>query len=129
MDHQVHQHILYIHIYSSIIPVISRNILTDPSSSQPTADEADTPAVQSDPSSPPSELSQSGPPDGAAILQEPVEKNPDDTGFDGPAQEGGQSGNSSAPAAGQTEPLAPGLRTATGKGSPDPAKPAHADEM
>ncbi|XP_044063217.1 cyclic AMP-responsive element-binding protein 3-like protein 4 isoform X2 [Siniperca chuatsi] len=107
--------------------VISRNILTDPSSSQPTADDADSPAVQSDSPAPPSELSQSGPPEGAAILQEPIE-NPENTGFDGTAEEGSQSGNSSALVAGQTEPL--GLRSPAGKGgSHDPAKPAHADEM
>lgn len=115
--------------FSSIIPVISRNILTDPSSSQPTADDADTPAVQSDPSSAPSELlNRSGPPDGAAIPQEPME-NPENTGFDGTAEEGSQPGNGSAPVAGQTEPLALGMRSPTGKGSRDPAKPAHADEM
>ncbi|XP_035519957.1 cyclic AMP-responsive element-binding protein 3-like protein 4 [Morone saxatilis] len=109
--------------------VISRNILTDPSSSsQPAADGADGPAVQSDSASPPSELSQSGPPDGAAVLQEPIE-NPENTGFDGAAQEGSRSGNSSALVAGQTEPLALRLSSAAGKGSRDPAKPAHADEM
>ncbi|KAF1388503.1 hypothetical protein PFLUV_G00090940 [Perca fluviatilis] len=100
--------------------VISRNILTDPSSSssssssssQPTADNADAPAV------PPAELGQSEPPDGTA-------------GFDGTAQEGSQSGNGSALVAGETEtePLALGLRAAAGKGSRNPAKPAHADEM
>ncbi|XP_010752877.2 cyclic AMP-responsive element-binding protein 3-like protein 4 isoform X1 [Larimichthys crocea] len=108
--------------------VISRNILTDPSSSsssssQPTADDADGQADQPDSSSPPSEV-QSGPPDGAAFLQEPVE-NPDNPGFGG----AGQSGNGSALVAGQTEPLALGLRSAAGKGSRDPGKPAHADEM
>ncbi|XP_051255326.1 cyclic AMP-responsive element-binding protein 3-like protein 4 isoform X2 [Dicentrarchus labrax] len=109
--------------------VISRNILTDPSSStQTAADDADSPAVQSDSASPPSELSQSGPPDGAAVLREPIE-NPENTGFDGAAQEGSQSGNSSALVAGQTEPLALRLSSAAGKGSHDPAKPAHADEM
>ncbi|XP_038566283.1 cyclic AMP-responsive element-binding protein 3-like protein 4 [Micropterus salmoides] len=109
--------------------VISRNILTDPSSSQPTAEDADSPAVQSDSPSPPSELGQSGPPEGAAILQEPIE-NFENTGFDGTAQEGSQSGNSSGPVAGQTEALALGLKSTAGKGgSHDPAKPAHADEM
>ncbi|XP_078108138.1 cyclic AMP-responsive element-binding protein 3-like protein 4 [Sander vitreus] len=96
--------------------VISRNILTDPSASQPTADNADALAVPPDSSSPPSDLGQSGPPDGT-------------TGFDGTAQEGSQSGNSSALVAGETEPLALGLRAAAGKGSRNPAKPAHADEM
>ncbi|XP_070768704.1 cyclic AMP-responsive element-binding protein 3-like protein 4 [Enoplosus armatus] len=89
--------------------VISRNILTDPSSSRPTADDAD--------SSPPPRN------------QEPIE-NPESTGFDGAAQEGSQSGNGSALVAGQTEPRAAGLRSTAGKGgSRDPAKPAHADEM
>lgn len=108
--------------------VISRNILTDPVSSQPTADEADGPAVQSDSSSQLSDLSQSGPPDGAAVLQEPAEI-PENTGFDGMAQEGSQSGNNSTLVARQTEPLALGLRSTSGKRSHDPAKPAHADEM
>ncbi|XP_076593608.1 cyclic AMP-responsive element-binding protein 3-like protein 4 [Chaetodon auriga] len=109
--------------------VISRNILTDPSSSsQPAADDADGPAVPSDSSSPPSELSQSGPSDGTAILQEPIE-NTDKTGFDGTGPEGSQSGNSSTLVGGQTEPLALGLRSTAGKGSRDLAKPAHADEM
>lgn len=108
--------------------VISRNILTDPSSSQPTAGDADGPAVQSDSVSQPSELNQSGPPDGAAVLQQPIE-NPENTDFDGTAHEGSQSGNSSALVAGQTESLALGLRSTAGKGSQDPAKPAHADEM
>uniref|UniRef100_A0A3Q3EYG6 Cyclic AMP-responsive element-binding protein 3-like protein 4 n=1 Tax=Labrus bergylta TaxID=56723 RepID=A0A3Q3EYG6_9LABR len=105
--------------------VISRNILTDPASLQPAAaEEADAPAVQSDSSSPPSELGQSGAPDGAA--KEPKE-NPEITDSDGMNQEGSQSGNSSAPVAGQTEPVATGLRSK--RGSNDPAKPAHADEM
>ncbi|KAL7393911.1 hypothetical protein ABVT39_017636 [Epinephelus coioides] len=108
--------------------VISRNILTDPASSQPTAEDADAPAAESDSASLPSELSQSGPPDGAPILQEPIE-NPENPGIDGTAQQASQSGNSSALVAGQTEPLALGLRSTAGKGRHDPAKPAHADEM
>lgn len=112
----------------SVSSVISRNILTDPSSSQLTADDADSPAVQSDSSSPPSELSQSDPPEGAAILPEPNE-NPENTGFNGVVQEESQSGNGSAPVAGQTEQLTLGLRSTAGKESHDPAKPAHADEM
>ncbi|XP_041798672.1 cyclic AMP-responsive element-binding protein 3-like protein 4 [Chelmon rostratus] len=108
--------------------VISRNILTDPSSSQPTADDAGGPAVQSDSSSPPSELSQSGPSGGTAILQEPIE-NIDNMAFDGTGLEESQSGNSSTLVAGQTEPLALGLRSTAGKGSHDLSKPAHADEM
>ncbi|KAM7382845.1 hypothetical protein PAMP_002546 [Pampus punctatissimus] len=106
--------------------VISRNILTDLASSQPTADEADSPAVQSDPPSLPSGLSQSGPLDGA-VLQEPAE-NPEDTGFNGATLEESQSGNSTV-VAGQTEPLALRLRSTAGKQSHDPTKPAHADEM
>lgn len=105
------------------IGVISRNILTDPASSQPTVDEADTLAVQSDSSPPTSDLSQSGPP-GTAILQDTVE-NPESV-----VQEGSQSDNSSAPVAGQNEQhLALGLRSRSGKESHDSAKPAHADEM
>ncbi len=115
-------------ICSLFILVISRNILTDPSSSQTTADDADSLAVQSDSLSPPSELSQSGPPDGAAIREEPVE-NLKNTGFEATAQEGSVSGNSSALVAGQTEPLAPGLRSTGAKGNHDAPKPAHADEM
>nr|XP_046256291.1 cyclic AMP-responsive element-binding protein 3-like protein 4 isoform X2 [Scatophagus argus] len=109
--------------------VISRNILTEPSSSSQTiADDADSPAVRSESSSPLSELSQSGPPDDDAILQEPI-TNPENMGFEGTVQEGSQSGNSSAVVVGQTEPLALGLSAAAGKGSHDPSKPAHADEM
>ncbi|XP_059195274.1 cyclic AMP-responsive element-binding protein 3-like protein 4 [Centropristis striata] len=98
--------------------VISRNILTDPS----TGNDAGGPAVQPDASTPPS-----GAPDAAAataaVSQEPIET-PEDTG-----QEDSQSGNSSALVAGQTEPLALDLRSTAGKGSRDPVKPAHADEM
>ncbi|XP_078143540.1 cyclic AMP-responsive element-binding protein 3-like protein 4 [Centroberyx gerrardi] len=107
--------------------VISRNILTDPASSLPT-DEADGTAVQSDALSPPPDLNQSGPPDGGAILQQPIE-NPEITAFEGAVQEGSQSGNSSTLVGGRVEPLALGLRSTAGKGSLDPAKPAHADEM
>lgn len=111
----------------SVSPVISRNILTDPSS-QPTADDADSPAVRSDSSSPPSELSHSDPPEGAAVLPEPNEK-PEKNGFNGVVREESQSGNGSAPVAGRTEQLTLGLRSTAGKESHDPAKPAHADEM
>lgn len=104
--------------------VISRNILTEPSSSQPTADELDSPAGQADSSSPSSDLSQSGPPGGAAVPQEPIE-NPEMTGFESTAQEASRSGNSSVLVAGQTELLS----STAGKESRDPAKPAHADEM
>ncbi|KAM6935573.1 cyclic AMP-responsive element-binding protein 3-like protein 4 isoform 3-T3 [Lycodopsis pacificus] len=102
--------------------VISRNILTDPSVSQQTADDADVPAVRSDSSSPPFELGQSGPPEAVAILQEPIEP-PESTGSDG-----SRSGNDSALVSGPAEPLVLGLRSAGGKGS-DVTKPAHADEM
>ncbi|XP_026172414.1 cyclic AMP-responsive element-binding protein 3-like protein 4 [Mastacembelus armatus] len=102
--------------------VISRNILTDPSSPQPTADEVESLAVRSDLP----DLSQSGPSEGAAVPQELIE-HPENTGVDSKSQEGSQSGNSSALVAGQTEPLALGLRSM--EGGQDPAKPAHADEM
>ncbi|XP_029928751.1 cyclic AMP-responsive element-binding protein 3-like protein 4 isoform X2 [Myripristis murdjan] len=108
--------------------VISRNILTDPASSLPATDEADSPAVQFDPALLPPDPGQSGPPDTAAILQQPME-NPEITDFEDQVQEGSRSGNGSALAAGRTEPLAVGLRATAGKGSLDPAKPAHADEM
>ncbi|XP_056237447.1 cyclic AMP-responsive element-binding protein 3-like protein 4 [Seriola aureovittata] len=115
--------------------VISRNILTDPSpsSSSPShphlaADEVETLAVHSDSSLPPYDLSQSGAPEGAAVPREPIET-PEITAVDGAAQEGSRTGNSSSVVAGQIEPLALGLRSAAGKGSHDPAKPAHADEM
>uniref|UniRef100_A0A3B4XDY1 Cyclic AMP-responsive element-binding protein 3-like protein 4 n=1 Tax=Seriola lalandi dorsalis TaxID=1841481 RepID=A0A3B4XDY1_SERLL len=114
---------------------ISRNILTDPSpsSSSPShphlaADEVETLAVHSDSSLPPYDLSQSGAPEGAAVPREPIET-PEITAVDGAAQEGSRTGNSSSVVAGQIEPLALGLRSAAGKGSHDPAKPAHADEM
>lgn len=108
--------------------VISRNILTDPLSSQPAADEVDSPAGQSDSSSLTSDLSQSGPPVDAAVPQEPIE-NPENAGFESIAPEGSQSGNSSALVAGQTETPASNLRSEAGKGNRDLAKPAHADEM
>lgn len=111
-------------INSFVFLVISRNILTEPSSSQPTADELDTPAEQPGSPSLSSDLSQSGPPGGAAAPQEPIE-NPEITGFESTPQEGSQSGNSSALVAGQTELLS----STAGKESRDPAKPAHADEM
>ncbi|KAM6910549.1 cyclic AMP-responsive element-binding protein 3-like protein 4 [Xenentodon cancila] len=89
--------------------VISRNILTDPLSSQPTADDGDGPHVRS------SELSQSGPPESPSVQQEPVE-NP------GATQVGTQSGNGSAVLDEQIGLLG------QMEGS-DTAKPAHADEM
>ncbi|XP_026228824.1 cyclic AMP-responsive element-binding protein 3-like protein 4 [Anabas testudineus] len=100
--------------------VISRNILTDASSSQPISDELDSPAVQSDSSSLSSDLSLSGPPGDAAVPQEPIE-NSEITSFERIIQRGSQSGNSSVVVAGQTESLDPSL-SSTGKGS-------HADEM
>lgn len=101
--------------------VISRNILTDPMSSQPTAEELDGPVVQADSSLTSSDLSQSEPPEGVPILQELTE-NSENSATDGAALEASQSGNSSVVVAGQTEPAAR-------KGSRDPGKPAHADEM
>uniref|UniRef100_A0A3Q3IQL8 Cyclic AMP-responsive element-binding protein 3-like protein 4 n=1 Tax=Monopterus albus TaxID=43700 RepID=A0A3Q3IQL8_MONAL len=115
-------------MYFLMFLVISRNILTDPSSSQPTADEVESPAVQSGSSPLSSDLGQSGPPEGATVPQEPIE-NPENTAFDSIAQGGTQSGNSSALVAGQTDPLALGVRSKAGKGSHEPAKSAHADEM
>ncbi|XP_041648607.1 cyclic AMP-responsive element-binding protein 3-like protein 4 isoform X2 [Cheilinus undulatus] len=111
------------------IGVLSRNILTDPASSQPAPEEADGPAIkQSDsPSSLiGSELSQSGAQDGERNPQE-LKENLEKTIPEVTAHNGSQSGNSSAPVAGQNEPLAPGLRSKGG--SHDPAKNAHADEM
>ncbi|KAF3692358.1 Cyclic AMP-responsive element-binding protein 3-like protein 4 [Channa argus] len=113
--------------------VISRNILTDPLSSQQTVDELDGPAVQTDSSasssSSSSELSQPRPPEGISQdLQEP-EDYPEKTGSESKAQEGAQLGNSSALVAGQTETVTLDLRATAGKGRRDPAKPAHADEM
>ncbi|XP_041843682.1 cyclic AMP-responsive element-binding protein 3-like protein 4 isoform X2 [Melanotaenia boesemani] len=90
--------------------VISRNILTDPSSSQPTAN--DGPAVLSDSSPPPSEPGQSGHP---AALQEPI-KQLENAAAGG---ESSQSGIVSAVVAGQTET----------EGGHDTTKLAHADEM
>ncbi|XP_034466540.1 cyclic AMP-responsive element-binding protein 3-like protein 4 isoform X2 [Hippoglossus hippoglossus] len=109
------------------IGVISRNILTDPSSSSSSSSSSqsveggiESPAAQSDSSSPPSALSQSGRPEGAALVpQEPIE-NPENGDVDGTAQEGEPKGNSSALVA---EP------TAVRRRSRDAVKPAHADEM
>ncbi|KAM9852551.1 cyclic AMP-responsive element-binding protein 3-like protein 4 isoform 2-T3 [Aulostomus maculatus] len=108
---------------SDYIPrgVISRNILTEPAASWPAANGADGPVLHSDPLSLTSDLSQSGPLHSTVYSPEPAES-PEHAG--GPAQEGSQSGNSSTLVARQTEPLVPGL-----KGSPDPTKLAHADEM
>ncbi|KAK2845066.1 hypothetical protein Q5P01_011725 [Channa striata] len=108
--------------------VISRNILTDPSSSQPTVDEVDGLTGQSD-SSLSSDLSQPRPPDGADQDLQEAEDNPENADSESKAQEGRQLGNSSAPVAGQTETVTLDLRSTAGKGRRDPAKPAHADEM
>ncbi|KAM3615055.1 uncharacterized protein V6R79_022813 [Siganus canaliculatus] len=111
--------------------VISRNILTEPSSSsssQLAAEEAERPPVQSDPSSPPAGLSHSRPLDGAGVLREPTEIL-ESSDSEGPARAGGQSGNSSASE--QTE-LSPGAGPKAGPGRSrgrDSAKPGHADEM
>ncbi|XP_008301014.1 cyclic AMP-responsive element-binding protein 3-like protein 4 [Stegastes partitus] len=101
--------------------VISRNILTEPVSSQPMAEELDGPAVRSDSLSPSSDLSQSRPPEGNVILQEPTE-NSENSATDGAALGASQSGNISVVVSGRTE-------VAARKGSHDPGKPAHADEM
>lgn len=76
------------------------------------------------------DLSQSDPPDASRILKQPIES-PKITDIEGVALEESQPGNSSTLVDGQTEPLALGLVSATGKGSTslDPTKPAHADEM
>ncbi|KAM4579804.1 cyclic AMP-responsive element-binding protein 3-like protein 4 isoform 2-T2 [Odontesthes bonariensis] len=91
--------------------VISRNILTDPASSQLTADGAGGPT---DSTPPPPDLSQSGPPGGAAVLREPVDV-PEKAASDGGTYEGSQSGNVSAAV------------QVTRKGGHDTTK--HADEM
>ncbi|XP_072249555.1 cyclic AMP-responsive element-binding protein 3-like protein 4 [Leuresthes tenuis] len=96
--------------------VISRNILTDPASSQLTADGAGTPTLHADSSPPPPDLSQSGPPEGAAGLQEPVDV-PENAASDGMIHEGSQSGNVSAAV------------QVTRKGGHDTTTLAHADEM
>ncbi|CAN9514455.1 unnamed protein product [Ophioblennius macclurei] len=97
--------------------VISRNILTDPSSQQ-AADDVDPPTIRSDAPSPPSE------PGGGVSLQEPIENLQNST-FDGTAREDGQSGNSSAAPAAATSQDG----SASTAGDADAAKPAHADEM
>ncbi|XP_071239645.1 cyclic AMP-responsive element-binding protein 3-like protein 4 isoform X2 [Salvelinus alpinus] len=110
--------------------VISRNILTDPASSLQASEDVDNHIIQ--PDSPPvsRDLSQSDPPDASRILKQPIES-PEITDIEGVALEESQPGNSSTLVDGQTEPLALGLVSATGKGSTslDPTKPAHADEM
>ncbi|XP_039973210.1 cyclic AMP-responsive element-binding protein 3-like protein 4 isoform X2 [Xiphias gladius] len=108
--------------------VISRNILTDPSSSQPAADEVNGPVAQSDSSPLPSDLRPSGAAEGAAVPQEPTE-NADNTGADDRARDGSQTGNSSALVPDPTGPLALGLSSTAGKRSHDLSKSAHADEM
>ncbi|XP_075995015.1 cyclic AMP-responsive element-binding protein 3-like protein 4 [Genypterus blacodes] len=105
--------------------VISRNILTDSAPSVPTPDEAD---VQTPPPAPPSDPDPSGPLDGGGGIQRPIEV-PEAAAPEGGAKDGSQSGNSSSVVAGQSEPQPPSLRSAGGKGSSDPGKPAHADEM
>eukprot|EP00063_Salmo_salar_P041834 XP_014016669.1 PREDICTED: cyclic AMP-responsive element-binding protein 3-like protein 4 isoform X1 [Salmo salar] len=110
--------------------VISRNILTDPASSLQAAEEVDNHIIQPDSLPVSRDLSQSDPPDASRILKQPIES-PKITDIEGVALEESQPGNSSTLVDGQTEPLALGLVSATGKGSTslDPTKPAHADEM
>lgn len=103
--------------------VISRNILTDPSSSQPTSDDAyGATSLQSEPPA----LSQSKPPEGTSNLPEPTE-NHEHAAADG--TEGSRSGNGSVVAAEQTEPGALGQKSTVRGGRRDQAKPGHADEM
>ncbi|XP_063341295.1 cyclic AMP-responsive element-binding protein 3-like protein 4 isoform X2 [Pelmatolapia mariae] len=103
--------------------VISRNILTDPSSSQSTSDDAyGATSLQSEPPA----QSQSKPPEGMSNLPEPTE-NHEHTAADG--TEGSRSGNGSAVAAEQTEPGALGQKSTVRGGRRDQAKPGHADEM
>nr|XP_046170717.1 cyclic AMP-responsive element-binding protein 3-like protein 4 isoform X1 [Oncorhynchus gorbuscha] len=110
--------------------VISRNILTDPASSLQAAEDVDNHIIQPDSLPVSRDLSQSDPPDASRILKQPIES-PKITDIEGVALEESQPGNSSTLVDGQTEPLALGLLSATGKGSTslDPTKPAHADEM
>ncbi|XP_040020119.2 cyclic AMP-responsive element-binding protein 3-like protein 4 isoform X2 [Gasterosteus aculeatus] len=108
--------------------VISRNILTNPSISQPTAEDSHVPTVQSDSLSPPIEVGQWGLLEGTAILQEPIET-PEDTGFDGATPEESLSVNRSDPVSGPPEPLVLGLTSSAGKVDGDPPKPSHTDEM
>ncbi|XP_029592527.1 cyclic AMP-responsive element-binding protein 3-like protein 4 isoform X2 [Salmo trutta] len=110
--------------------VISRNILTDPASSLQAAEKVDNHIIQPDSLPVSRDLSQSDSPDASRILKQPIES-PEITDIEGVALEESQPGNSSTLVDGQTEPLALGLVSATGKGSTslDPTKPAHADEM
>lgn len=110
-------------IYFFIFPVISRNILTDPSSSQPTSDDAyGATSLQSEQPA----LSQSKPPEGTSNLPEPTENHEHAAG-DG--TEGSRSGNGSVVAAKQTEPGALGQKSTVRGGRRDQATPGHADEM
>ncbi|MED6258028.1 hypothetical protein ATANTOWER_001962 [Ataeniobius toweri] len=100
--------------------VFSRNILTDPTFSNPT-DDGDGPAAHLDSSSPLLKLSQSGPAGGAAVVLEPPGS------FENPAAddegpEMGQSENVTAAVAEQTDVM-------DRRGGLDSGKPAHADEM
>lgn len=110
-------------IYFFIFPVISRNILTDPSSSQPTSDDAyGATSLQSESPA----LSQSKPPEGTSNLPEPTD-NHEHAAADG--TEGSRSGNGSVVTAEQTEPGALGQKSTVRGGRRDQAKPGHADEM
>lgn len=103
--------------------VISRNILTDPSSSQPTSDDAyGATSLQSEPPA----LSQSEPPEGTSNLPEPTE-NHEHAAADG--TEGSRTGNGSAVVAKQTEPGALSQKSTVRGGRRNQAKPGHADEM
>ncbi|KAM9783135.1 cyclic AMP-responsive element-binding protein 3-like protein 4 [Neosynchiropus ocellatus] len=100
--------------------VISRNILTEPSGSQSSAEQSDIVVIQPS-SSQPVDPAQSDPPGSALVREEPAEHSVV------ASEDGSQSVNSSSAVAEQTERLVAGLSTAVG--SHDPAKPPHADEM
>ncbi|KAJ7985583.1 hypothetical protein DPEC_G00353580 [Dallia pectoralis] len=107
--------------------VISRNILTDPASSEQVVDDVDRLIVQ--PDSPPGspDLSQSDPPDAFTDFKEP-EEHPEIPVIQGEALEASPLNNSSALADGRTEPLA--IVSAPGKGRTSlDSSPGHADEM
>ncbi|CAL8248806.1 unnamed protein product [Lota lota] len=105
--------------------VISRNILTDPASSVPTADDADRSVVQSEPLPP--DINESGPPDDRTKTKPEITTKPELPESESAVQDEGQSGNNSTVVSGRTDPLA--LKSKDGAGGLDVAKPAHADEM
>uniref|UniRef100_A0A8C5C9W3 Cyclic AMP-responsive element-binding protein 3-like protein 4 n=1 Tax=Gadus morhua TaxID=8049 RepID=A0A8C5C9W3_GADMO len=108
-----------------LLPVISRNILTDPASSVPTPDDAGSSVVQSDPLPP--DVSESGPPDDDTKAKPEVTIQPELPASENAVQDDGQSGNTSAVVARRTDP--PAMKPKDEAGSLDVGKPAHADEM